>query len=251
MENVASYVRVSGTGQVDKEGPDRQRQDIAAFCSRHGLNIVGEYFECFTGTVDTMERPKFLQMVNEIIRRREIAASMQPCQQPEALIISAIVVESCDRLARSVMVQEAAIVRLRKAGIKLYVCKNGTLLDYAADSGDPYINMQRQMLGVLAEFEKANNCQRMKRGRQNKTAKTGRCEGRKPYGSRPGEGEILAQIKSLRSKGLSSDAIASCLSDNNYRTRYGKMWTGDNIRSILRDRRKTRPLSQIVKDAAH
>jgi len=251
MENIASYVRVSGVGQVDKEGPDRQRQDIAAFCSRHNLNNTGEYFECFTGAVDTMERPKFLQMVNEILRRREIAANLAPNQQPQSLLISAIVVESCDRLARSVMVQEAAIVRLRKAGIKLYVCKNGTLLDYAADSGDPYINMQRQMLGVLAEFEKANNCQRMKRGRQNKTAKTGRCEGRKPYGARPGEAEILAEIKAARAKGTPPDTIASCLNYNNVRTRYGKTWTGDNIRSILRDRKKVRPLAQIVKEAAH
>jgi DNA invertase Pin-like site-specific DNA recombinase len=251
MENIASYVRVSGTGQVDKEGPDRQRQDIAAFCSRHGLHNSGEYFECFTGTADTLERPKFMQMVNEILRRRQIALNLAPHQQPEALTISAIVVESCDRLARSVMVQEAAIVQLRKAGIKLYVCKNGTLLDYAADSGDPYINMQRQMLGVLAEFEKANTCHRLLRGRQNKKLKTGRCEGRKPYGFRAGEDTILAQIKSLRSQGFSSDQISCRLNDNLVRTRYGKKWTAENVRSILRVRSKPRPLIQIAQDAAH
>ena len=237
---------------MDKEGPDRQRQDIAAFCSRHNLNNTGEYFECITGVADTLERPKFMQMVNEIVRRREIAAALHPSQQPEALVISAIVVESCDRLARNVMIQEAAIVQLRKAGIKLYVCKNGTLLDYAADSGDPYLNMQRQMLGVLAEFEKANLCYRLKRGRENKTAKTGRCEGRKPYGFRPGEGAILSEIKIYRNAGLCSESIATRLNENNLRTRYGKLWTGDNIRSILRDRSKTlRTLSQIVQAAAH
>jgi len=251
MENIASYVRVSGTGQVDKEGPDRQRQDIAAFCSRHGLNNTGEYFECITGTADTLERPKFMQMVGEIVRRREIAAALQPNQQPESLIVSAIVVESCDRLARTVMVQEAAIVQLRKAGIKLYVCKNGTLLDYAADSGDPYLNMQRQMLGVLAEFEKANSCYRLRRGRENVRAKTGRCEGRKPYGARPGEAEILAQIKAARAQGIPSESIASSLNDNQYRTRYGRLWTAENVRSILRNRSKVRTIPQIAKAAAH
>ena len=251
MENIAAYVRVSGTGQVEKEGPDRQRQDIAAFCSRHGLNNTGEYFECITGTADTLERPKFMQMVNEIVRRREIAAELSPQQQPASLLISAIVVESCDRLARSVMVQEAAIVQLRKAGIKLYVCKNGTLLDYAEDSGDPYLNMQRQMLGVLAEFEKANLCHRLKRGRQNKLAKTGRCEGRKPYGARPGEKIILEIIQEQRKKGLPFEGISLGLNANGYKTRYGKQWTPDNIRSILRDRSKVRTLPQIIKAAAH
>ena len=251
MENIASYVRVSGTGQVEKEGPDRQRQDIAAFCSRHGLNHVGEYFECITGTADTLERPKFMQMVGEIVRRREIAANLASNQQPESLIISAIVVESCDRLARTLMVQEAAIQQLRKAGIKLYVCKNGTLLDYAADSGDPYLNMQRQMLGVLAEFEKANMCHRLERGRENKLAKTGRCEGRKPYGARPGEAEVLAHIKQMKKDEASSYQISCSLNANGFKTRYGRPWTGDNVRSILRDRKKVRPLAQIVKEAAH
>jgi DNA invertase Pin-like site-specific DNA recombinase len=251
MENVASYVRVSGMGQVDKEGPDRQRQDIAAFCSRHGLNHTGEYFECITGTADTLERPKFMQMVNEIVRRREIAAELTHFQQPKALIISAIVVESCDRLARTVMVQEAAIVQLRKAGIKLYVCKNGTLLDYAADSGDHYLNMQRQMLGVLAEFEKANSCHRLRRARLNKRAKTGRCEGRKPYGFRPGEDTILATIKDWKVKGHTPEQIACSLNANNIKTRYGKLWTAENLRSLLRDRSRIRPISQIMKDAAH
>lgn len=251
MENIASYVRVSGAGQVEKEGPDRQRQDISAFCSRYGLHNVGEYFECITGASDTLERPKFMQMVNEIVRRREIAKNLAPHQQPETLIVSAIVVESCDRLARSVMVQEAAIVQLRKAGIKLYVCKNGTLLDYAADSGDPYINMQRQMLGVLAEFEKANICHRLRRGRQNKKSKTGRCEGRKPYGARPGEELILQDIKLMKQGGSTSEEIASSLNANNKRTRYGKPWSAVAVRGILRDRSKVRPLSQIVQDAAH
>jgi DNA invertase Pin-like site-specific DNA recombinase len=251
MENIAAYVRVSGAGQVDKEGPDRQRQDIAAFCSRFGLNNVGEYFECVTGTADTLERPKFMQMVNEILRRREVASNLQPNQFPNVLTISAIVIESCDRLARSVMVQEAAILQLRKAGIKLYICKNGTLLDYAADSGDPLLNMQRQMLGVLAEFEKANICSRLFRGRQNKRAKTGHCEGRKPYGFRDGEAEILETIKRMRTRGDSLDQISSSLNAIGHKTRYGKLWTPDNVRSILRDRNPPRPLAQIVKDAAH
>jgi DNA invertase Pin-like site-specific DNA recombinase len=149
------------------------------------------------------------------------------------------------------MVQEAAILQLRKAGIKLYICKNGTLLDYAADSGDPLLNMQRQMLGVLAEFEKANICSRLFRGRQNKRAKTGRCEGRKPYGFRAGEELVRQDIELMRKGGSTFEDISSSLNANKKRTRYGKAWTPDNVRSILRDRNPPRPLAQIVKDAAH
>jgi DNA invertase Pin-like site-specific DNA recombinase len=149
------------------------------------------------------------------------------------------------------MVQEAAIVQLRKAGIKLYVCKNGTLLDYAADSGDHYLNMQRQMLGVLAEFEKANSCYRLRRARLNKRAKTGRCEGRKPYGVRPGEDTVLAMIKDLKAGGHTANQIASRLNADNIKTRYGRPWTADNLRGILRNRSKIRTISKIVNDAAH
>jgi Site-specific recombinases, DNA invertase Pin homologs len=253
MENVVGYIRVSGAGQVDKEGPDRQRQDIAAFCSRNGLNHTAEYFECHTGTADTLERPKFTQMVEEILKRREIAGELALKQQPEALIISAVVIESFDRLARTLVVQEAAIERLRKAGIKLYICRNGTLVDAAGDDADPYRTLCRQMMGAFAEFEKANLCLRLHRGRLNKRAKTGRCEGKKPFGHYPGESEVLSHIKDLYLKdGQNYKDIADWLNLSAFKNRSGNPWTASNVRSILYPKSgRKRSLKKIVQAAAH
>ncbi len=237
---------------MDKEGPDRQRQDIAAFCSRFGLNHVAEYFECFTGTVDTALRPKFMQMVEEILKRRAIAAEIPPPQQPQTLLISAIVIESCDRLARTLEVQEAAIRQLRKAGIKLYICRNGTMSDYVADAKDPVLNLCRQMMGAVAEFEKANMCHRLQRGRLNVRAKTGRCEGRKAFGTRPGEDTILAIMQQRKKDRDTYKEIASSLNANRFCNRSGDEWTWTNIRSILNPKSKRiRSLEAIVEASAH
>jgi len=243
--NVAGYIRVSGTGQVDKEGPTRQRDVIAAFCSRHGLNRTCNYFDAgVSGTIDGMDRPQFVRMVREIIKRRAVAEKIGERQSPGSILIDAVVIEKVDRLARTLAVQEAAVLLLRKHGIKLYIASMGTLQDYAADSGDPSLNLFRQMLGAIAEFEKVNTCARLSQARASVRLKKGRCEGRKPYGFKPGEETILSNMRHLRSTGNSYPEIAFCLNTNGHRNRSGNAWTGENIKKILnpgRSRRKLPP----------
>jgi hypothetical protein len=56
------------------------------------------------------------------------------------------------------------------------------------------------VLGAVAQFEKAVIVSKLKAARQRKKRATGRCEGRKPYGSRPGEADVVDYIRKLRLK---------------------------------------------------
>jgi hypothetical protein len=51
-------------------------------------------------------------------------------------------------------------------------------------------------------------------------------EGRKPYGDRPGESEVIARAEVLRASGISWDATAQQLNGEGVSTRYGGAWFG-------------------------
>ena len=64
-----------------------------------------------------------------------------------------------------------------------------------------------------------------------------RSSGRKPYGHRAGEAEVLARMRELRTGGSSYNAIASALNKDKVPTRgtrHGRgKWLAETIRKIL------------------
>lgn len=66
-----------------------------------------------------------------------------------------------------------------------------------------------------------------------KKAATGRCEGRKPYGERDGEQEVLARMSLLRYSGLTYLAIAEQLNAEGPRARNGAEWRSGIVHRIL------------------
>ena len=67
---------------------------------------------------------------------------------------------------------------------------------------------------------------------------TGRCEGRKPYGAKPGEAEVVAYIAKLRRKPkggerLSFASIAERLNAEAIPTRTGRPWAPETVRGIV------------------
>jgi len=70
-------------------------------------------------------------------------------------------------------------------------------------------------------------------------AKTGRCEGRKPYGFYEGEERLIKRIKQLHrkprgGKRLGPYQIARILSKEGWSTRKAKEWRGSHISAILK-----------------
>lgn len=62
---------------------------------------------------------------------------------------------------------------------------------------------------------------------------TGRCEGRKPFGTRPGEAEAIAFMRQYRSAGETFASIADLLNKSIHKTRTGKPWIGAVVCKIL------------------
>jgi hypothetical protein len=64
-------------------------------------------------------------------------------------------------------------------------------------------------------------------------AATGRCEGRKPYGFREGEQQVLARMKSWRAEGVSLNRIADQLNADEVPPRSGQRWHPYTVSKIL------------------
>jgi DNA invertase Pin-like site-specific DNA recombinase len=230
--NVFSYLRVSSASQVgkpgmDKDGEKRQREAIAKYCAAHSLNINAEFFDAgVSGTTEAMERPNFSDMVEKIVLFKS-----DP-NLPPILRVDAIVVENMTRLARDLMVSEYLLKGCRDQGIKVFCADQADLVDVASTDIEPTRKMIRQIMGAVSEWDKSMLVHKLAVARKRIRASGKRCEGKKPYGSRPGELEIQARISSLRELGYSSTEIAIELNASGHRTRHGKQWTKDNVRDI-------------------
>jgi DNA invertase Pin-like site-specific DNA recombinase len=143
--------------------------------------------------------------------------------------VRTVIVERLDRVARAVLVQELITADLAKREVRLLTSAGD---DSAEDS--PERVMFRQMLGVFAQYERASIVLKLRGARQRKKAEAGRCEGRKPYGMKQGEVEVLQEIRDLRTNGLSYDAVAEELNRRGLYTRYNQKWLGPSICKILK-----------------
>lgn len=235
---VFTYIRVSGRGQLDGDGPERQRESIDKFCKIYGLKFVGEFFErAVSGTVEAVERPKFAEMLEYIDSRSGGKES-----------IGAIVVERMDRLARDLMVSEFLLAECRKRKLKVYSADQGALIDMAAEGGDPTRVLIRQILGALSQWEKSMLVAKLRSARDRIKKTKGRCEGKKPYGTRPGEIEVINLVWNFRSiidsygQPMEYNVIARYLNDSGFQTRHGKKWDRHRIQHLLETTRPTKIL---------
>jgi hypothetical protein len=64
-------------------------------------------------------------------------------------------------------------------------------------------------------------------------AKTGHCEGRKPYGTRTGEGEVITRMKQLQAQNYSLTKITDIVNVES-KPRTGKRSYAANIARILK-----------------
>ena len=139
-----------------------------------------------------------------------------------------VLIERLDRLARDLMVQEAIIGDLKKHGFELVSVTEPDLL-----SDDPTRKLMRQVPGAVAEYERTMIVMKLRGARNRKKARTGRCEGRKPYGFYPGEKRVIERMKSLRAEGTAYDKLAERLTAEGFKTRKGTAWHGYTVQRIL------------------
>jgi len=213
MKNAFAYLRVSGNGQVQAEGLTRQRLAIREYAKAHDIRITKFYEEKgVSGTKDLEDRPALSEMLVALHGNGT----------------KLVLIEKLDRLARDLLIQETIIGDLKKHGFGLVSVTEPDLL-----KDDPTRTLMRQVFGAIAQYEKTMIVMKLRGARNRKRAKTGRCEGRKPYGHYPGEKRVVERMRALRAEGIAYDKLAERLTAEGFRTRKGTAWHGFSVQRIL------------------
>jgi hypothetical protein len=96
----------------------------------------------------------------------------------------------------------------------------------------------RQIFGAIAEYDKAMIVLKLRGARQRMKARTGHCEGSKPFGCSAGHRPTIDRILTLRGAGMAVDTIADTLNNEGLLSKTGGRWYGSSVRNvILREQR--------------
>ena len=212
-----AYLRTSSAANVgaDKDSEKRQRAAIEAFAKSAGYSIVDEYYDAAVSGADPVtERPGFMEML------RRVATNGA----------KTIVVESPDRFARDLAVQLTGHDMLRGLGIELVPASAPDFFT----SDTPTAVLVRQVLGAIAEFEKASTVAKLAAARKRKREATGRCEGRKPLSETNPEAVAMARKLSARRKRKPSlRVIASELAKAGHLNALGREYNPKSVKAML------------------
>src|SRR6266436_640674 len=157
-----AYLRTSSATNIgeDKDSGRRQLHAIQAFAKRAGTELVDTFHdEAVKGSDPIDTRPGFAAMLEAL----------------EANGTKTIIVETANRFARDLMVQEVGFAMLKSRGIDLIAADSPT--SFLDDT--PTARLIRQVLGAVSEFEKAMLVAKL-RGARDRKRRTGvKVEGRK------------------------------------------------------------------------
>ena len=218
-KKAVAYLRTSSAANVgqDKDSDKRQLAAIEAYGKANNFEIVATFYDAAVSGADPVtERPGFVEMLGRVVSNGA----------------RTILVESPDRFARDLAVQLAGHDMLRKQGIVLIPA---SAPDFFTED-TPTAVLVRQVLGAIAQFEKATTVAKLAAARKRKRAATGRCEGRKPLAeTKP---EVVAMAKSLRRRGpkrgqRSLRAIAVELAAKGHLNERGAPYSAKSIASML------------------
>lgn len=208
-EKVFGYVRVSSTSQLEQDGLGRQEQVIREYAKSNNMEIAQIYTEDFTGT--EFARPVLTELMVNL--------------EKNGHGIKTVLIEKLDRLARKLMVQEAIIANFQIHGFNLISAIEGADL---LDEDDFTRVAFRQMMGVFAEYNKANLVRRLKASRDRKRARGEKADGRYGYKDTAEGKELIQIIYNLRhpeeGKRPTYREIADLLNQAGIRTMDGKLW---------------------------
>lgn len=174
--SAVAYYRTSSAANVgaDKDSLRRQQEAVEAYARTAGLEIVASFYDAAVSGADPVdERPGF----------RDLLAHCADCGT-----CNVVLVENASRFARDLVVQLTGHAMLEQRDIELVPVDAP---DYFTDPS-PTAVMVRQILGAVAQFEKAQLVAKLKHARDARREATGRCEGRKPVPA-----EVVAEARRL------------------------------------------------------
>lgn len=227
MTRAVAYMRTSSATNVGGDSAERQRLAINAYAEAQGFAVEREFYDAAVSGADHIDA------------RAGFAALLQWCAEAG---VRTIIVENASRFSRDLIVQETGHAMLKRQGFALIAADDPDA--FTADT--PTATLIRQILGAVAQFEKAALVAKLKGARERKRAATGRCEGNlKGYDrTRP---EIVAAAQALRGAPLRT--IAGALAIQGHVTSNGRPFSAAQVARLLRYEPASE-LAQVRIDAA-
>ncbi len=216
MKSCYMYLRVSSLSQTKGDGIPRQRHSIQSFCEVNNLKIKGFYIdEGVSGTI--ADRETIAEMFNDMHKNK----------------VNIILVESLQRLAREILIQEKIIHEIQQKGFNLISVQEGSELE----SNDPTRVLVRQVIGAINSYDRSIVVNKLRVARERIRKQKGKCEGRKGYKDTREAQDIIREIKRLRRKRKGRGRRTYCqisytMNANGYRTISGLKFTAQNICNI-------------------
>ena len=223
-QRAVAYVRVSTEEQVAHgHGMDGQERALRAFAESQGYELVQLVSDpAISGATRPADRPGFAQVI-------ELA---------EQGAFTVLLVYKFDRLARQIVYAVTAANDLSE--------RFGVVIRSVTEPIDTATPMGRTIFAILAgmaENERFAIRDRTAGGRAEKAAKGGFAGGPAPYGyERDGQGGLVVvpseaapvrRMFTLRANGLTFQAIADRLNDENVRGRRGGRWHAKSVSYVL------------------
>jgi DNA invertase Pin-like site-specific DNA recombinase len=215
-----AYLRTSSATNVGGDSGDRQREAIRLYASRAGLEVVETFYDAAVSGADPLDQREGFTQLLAYAKEHGVGV---------------VLVETASRFARSLMVQELGLQVLRREGIRLVAVDSPETF---AATDDPMVEAVRQMLGVMAQLEKAMTVAKLRGARDRKSAELGRrIEGQKGYAET--NPELVAQARRLARRNprtgtaRSLREIAGELAALGFATAAGKPFSASQVQRLL------------------
>ena len=214
-----AYLRTSSAANVgaDKDSEKRQRQAIETYARRARNEIVGVFYDAAVSGADPIDRrPGFTSLLERI----------------ESNGVRTILVETANRFARDLMVQEVGYAMLKERGINLIAADNpSSFLD-----DTPTANLVRQVLGAIAEFDKAMTVAKLRGARDRLRAKGLKVEGRKSHAEL--NPELVRRAKRLRRRSpkghqRSLREVSASLAEMGFKNANGQPFSASSVKAMI------------------
>jgi DNA invertase Pin-like site-specific DNA recombinase len=185
---------------------------VTAFAKANGFEVVEEFYDAAVSGADPVdERPGFVAMLARIAGNG----------------VRTVLVETANRFARDLMVQEIGHKRLKELGVELIAVDS----PQAFLDDTPTARLIRQLLGAVAEFDKAMTVAKLRGARERKKRLTGKCEGNPGHAvRRPDVVKLARELK----PGRSLRAIAAELAARGHLAASGKPFDPSVVARMLR-----------------
>lgn len=214
-----SYLRVSGKGQIGGDGFTRQRDTITRYAKAARIEIEREFRdEGVSGSKDALDRPGLTDLFVAL----------------KSNGVRLVIVENATRIARDLMISEIILAEFRRLGVKVVSADGG--VDLTLGNDDPTGKLVRQILAAVSEWEKCLIVQKLRASRLRIRRSGQRCEGRKPYGTMPGERDVIEKMLAWRRERSSYAEIADRLNAEGVPPRGGPAtkWHATQVQRVLK-----------------